>query len=170
MSLPKLYRRRFIPDELIHLKSDQILVLEKDLIITKWVTLHPRKDIARGVSAFYLDKGYKISKLYDRDDNLVYWYCDIIQVKYGEDAFDHKKTVIIEDLLVDVILYNDGTIRVMDLNELADALEQQLITHKETAYALRTLDSLLAIISDGKFYALQEPVNQAELLNPLPAS
>jgi predicted RNA-binding protein associated with RNAse of E/G family len=170
MSLPMLYRRRFIPDELIYLKDDIILVMEKDLIITKWLTLHPHKDIARGVSAFYLDKGYKVSKIYDRNDKIVYWYCDIIQTKYGDDRADwhpnsfpsEKNIVVIEDLLIDVILNNDGTINVMDLDELADALEHRLITQKETAYALRTLNSLLKIIYEGNFGALQEPVNRAE--------
>lgn len=160
MALPMLYRRRFIPSELIQLKDDIILVYEKDLIITKWLTLHPRKDIARGISAFYLDKGVKVSKIFDKDGNIVYWYCDIIQVKKD----DEKNTVIIEDLLIDVIQNNDGSIRIMDLDELADALEQELITQAEATYALRTLDYLLKTISDKQFHLLQEPVNQAELL------
>ncbi len=172
MSVPMLFRRRFIPDEMVHLKDDIILVMEKDLIITKWVTLNPRKDIARGVSAFYLDKGYKISKIYNQKDEIVYWYCDIIQVKYdlGSNVSDSghnpsdKNTVIIEDLLIDVILNNDGTVNVVDLDELADALERQLITQKEATYALRTLNSLLRTISGNEFHALQEPVNRAEML------
>jgi predicted RNA-binding protein associated with RNAse of E/G family len=155
-----LYRRRFIPDELIQLKDDIVLVMDKDLIITKWITLHPRKDIARGISAFYLDLGYKVSKIYDKKGNVVYWYCDIIQNKKDPD----KNTVIIEDLLIDVILYNDGTMRVMDLDELADALEQQLITQQEATFALRTLNALLKTIHDGHFDTLQEPVNRAETI------
>ena len=158
MDTPKLYRRRFIPNEMIQLKDDIILVMEEDLIVTKWVTLHPRKDIARGISAFYLDKGYKVSKIYDKKGNLVYWYCDIIQTKKDPE----KNTIVMEDLLIDVILYNDGTVRIMDLDELADALEQQLISQQEATYALRTLHQLLQIISDKKFTSLQEPVNQAE--------
>lgn len=164
MSEPKLYRRRFIPDELIYLGDDIILVMEENLIITKWITLHPHKDIYRGVSAFYLDKGFKISKIYDRNDNVVYWYCDIIQHKFGEDLNEHKKTVIIEDLLIDVILYNDGTMRIADLSEIADALEQKLITQNEATYALRTLDKLINIIYDGRFDTLMDPVNKAEKL------
>jgi uncharacterized protein len=160
MNIPTLYRRRFIPNELIPLKDDVILVLEKDLIITKWVTLHPRKDIARGISAFYLDKGIKVSKIFDKQDQLVYWYCDIIQSKAG----DENNTVIIEDLLIDVILDNDGSMRIMDLDELADALDQQLITQQEATYALRTLHYLLNIISNNQFDLLQEPVNQVEKL------
>lgn len=160
MALPMLYRRRFIPSELIYLKDDVILVNEENLIITKWLTLHPRKDIARGISAFYLDRGFKISKIFDTEGNVVYWYCDIIQVKKDND----KNTVVIEDLLIDVILYNDGSMRIMDLDELADALEQKLISQEEATYALRTLNRLLTIISDKAFHSLQEPVNRAELL------
>ena len=159
MKAPMLYRRRFIPDELISLKNDTILVYNSDLILTKWNTLHPRTDIARGISAVYPNKGFKISKVMDQDDQLVYWYCDIIQVKNDS----QKNTVIIEDLLIDVILYEDGTIRVIDIDELADALDKNLITQAEAIYALRTLDSLLQIIYQGHFHLLQEPINQAEL-------
>lgn len=160
MDKPMLYRRRFIPEELIHLKDDSILVAESNLIITAWKTLHPRKDIARGVSAFYLDQGFKISKVFNKEDQLVYWYCDIIQVKKD----DEKNTVIIEDLLIDLILYADGGMRIMDLNELADALDRSLITQEEATYALRTANSLLQIIYSGQFYTLQDPVNQAAAL------
>jgi len=160
MTAPILFRRRFIPDELISLKDDIILVMEPELIITKWITLHPRKDIARGISAFYLDKGYKISKIYDVNNQVVYWYCDIIQVKKDPT----KNTIIIEDLLIDVILYEDGTIQIVDLDELSDALDQKLITQKETTYALRTLNTLLKIIYEGHFDTLQEPVNHVEQL------
>jgi predicted RNA-binding protein associated with RNAse of E/G family len=160
MTVPTLYRRRFIPDELIHLKDDIILIMEKDLIITKWIALHPRNDIARGISAFYLDKGFKVSKIYDNNDQVVYWYCDIIQVKKDT----NKNTVIIEDLLIDVILYEDGTMRIVDIDELSDALDQQLITQEEAIYALRTLSNLLNTIYEGHFYTLQEPVNRTEVI------
>jgi predicted RNA-binding protein associated with RNAse of E/G family len=158
MPLPLLYRRRFIPDELIHLKDDIVLVNEDNLIITKWVTLHPHKDIARGISAFFIDKGIKVSKIYDKNDSLVYWYCDIIQTKRDS----QKNTVIFEDLLIDVILYEDGTIHIMDLDELSDALDLKLITQNEATYALRALDSLLKIIYAGNFNLLKTPVDQAE--------
>ena len=155
MTKPLLYRRRFIPDELIHLKDDTILVMESNLIITKWNTLNPRKDIAWGISAFYLDKGFKVSKVFNLQGEVVYWYCDIIQVNRD----DEKNTVIIEDLLIDLILYEDGSMRIMDLNELADALEKRLITQAEATYALRTANSLLQIIYAGHFHTLQDPIN-----------
>lgn len=172
MAQPLLYRRRFIPNELIHFDRDEILLMDTDLLITKWDTRNPRKDIKRGISACYLDKGYKISKMYDYDNQPVYWYCDIIQVKTddgsqawmaGSNPAD-KKAIIIEDLLVDVVLFNDGLVKILDLDELADALTQKLITANEAAYALRTADNLLKTIYNGKMHELMEPINRAELL------
>jgi uncharacterized protein len=165
MNIPQLYRRRFIPNELIHLKDDIVLVMEQDLIITKWVTLHPRKDIYRGISAYYLDKGFKISKIYDKDNKIVYWYCDIIQLGKSSE----NNTVIIEDLLIDVILYEDGTMNIVDLDELCDALDQKVITQSEATHALRTLDHLLKIIYEGQFDLFKVAINVAEGFNPLPA-
>lgn len=155
-----LYRRRFIPDEIIHLKHDICLVHEKNLIITKWNKLHPREDISGGVSAFYLDQGIKVSKIYDNQGHVIYWYCDIIQIKKEPD----RNAIIYEDLLLDVILYPDGSVRVCDLDELADAMELNLITPEETRKALRTLDHLLNIIYQDRFSSLQAPINEAEQL------
>jgi predicted RNA-binding protein associated with RNAse of E/G family len=161
-----LYRRRFIPNELIHLKDDEILIAEPNLIVTRWKTLHPRRDIARGISAFFLDQGFKVSKIYNKNDQVVYWYCDIIQAK--KDA--EKNTVIIEDLLIDVILYENGSIRIMDLDELADAQEQKLITTSETNYALRTVNSLLQLIYDGRFIRCRRLlIRRTALAIPVPS-
>lgn len=154
-----LYRKRYIPNELVPLKDDIILLHTDSLIITKWDTLHPRKDIARGISAYFMEDGFKISKIYDSNNKIVYWYCDIIQTQKDT----QKNTVIFEDLLIDVILYENGTIKVCDLDELADSLELGLITQKEALYAIRTLDSLLKIIDHGQFQTLQAVVNKAEL-------
>ena len=154
-----LYRKRYIPNELVPLKDDLILLNTDSLIITKWDTLHPRKDIARGVSAYFMEDGYKISKIYDSNNKIVYWYCDIIQTQ--KDA--QKNTVIFEDLLIDAILHEHGSLNVCALDQLADALELGLITQKEALYAIRTLDSLLKIINHGQFQKLQAVVNNAEL-------
>lgn len=158
MNRLNLYRRRFIPDELVHLKDDIILVQEEKFILTKWKTLHPRRDIAGGISAYYLDKGFKISRIYDKDHKHVYWYCDIIRVRKGSDP----DTLIFDDLLIDVILHPDGTMQIMDLGELADALELRLITEDEAKSALRSLDTLLSIIYREEFHTLTEPVCNAE--------
>ena len=144
----KLYRRRFIPDELNLLDNDKIVYFDDDLIITSWNTLKPRSDFAYGVSAYYRKKGFKISYHYGADGTFTRWYCDIITESKTEDG------LIFSDLLIDVVILPDGTVRVVDLDEAADALEQGLITSAMLAAALRSTNNLLTYIHHGRFSEL----------------
>lgn len=146
----QLYRRRFIPDEIKLLKDDKILYLDDDLIITSWATLKPRSDFASGVSAYYRKEGFKISRHYGADGSFTRWYCDIIL----ESKEDYG--LVFSDLLIDVVIFPDGTVRVVDLDEAADALEQGLITAEMLARALRSTDKLLTYIHQGRFSELTE--------------
>ncbi|MBE5722920.1 MAG: DUF402 domain-containing protein, partial [Clostridium sp.] len=40
--MPKLYRKRFIPDEIVELKDDRIVYHEGNIMITEWDVLHPK--------------------------------------------------------------------------------------------------------------------------------
>ena len=142
MSRPRLFRRRFIPDENIELKDDMILALEPNLIITSWNVLKPRRDISRGVSAYFIDKGIKVSKVFDNAGQMVYWYCDIIETHYDE----KENTYTFNDLLIDVVVYPDGQVEVLDMDEFADAMEQGILSVGTIAHAMRATDDLLHTI------------------------
>ena len=153
----KLYRRRHIPNELTHLKDDRILQYNPGkLLITEWNTLKPRRDFARGVSAFFLDRGIKVSKLFDHEGKLSRWYCDI-----GMFHLSENNSLTFEDLLFDVVVNKDGSYRVLDIGEAAEAYRLQLITEEQLLYAMETLDSLLALIHNGQFRELQTIIDQA---------
>ena len=147
-----LYRKRLIPDECICLKNDNIIVQNNTQIITIWKTLHPKTEFAKGISYYVIDKGWKISKFYSEQDELVYIYCDIIDTFYDEKADSY----IFTDLLADVIVENNGDIRVIDLDELATALKSGIISCEMIVIALNRLDALLKIIYSGE---LQEYIN-----------
>ena len=147
MSRPRLFRRRFIPDENIELKDDMILALEPNLIITSWNVLKPRRDISRGVSAYFIDKGIKVSKVFDNSGQMVYWYCDIIETHYDE----KENTYTFNDLLIDVVVYPDGQVEVLDMDEFADAMEQGILSVGTIAHAMRATDDLLHTIYAGEF-------------------
>ena len=136
MSRPRLFRRRFIPDENIELKDDMILALEPNLIITSWNVLKPRRDISRGVSAYFIDKGIKVSKVFDNAGQMVYWYCDIIETHYDE----KENIYTFNDLLIDVVVYPDGQVEVLDMDEFADAMEQGILSVGTIAHAMRATD------------------------------
>lgn len=153
-----LYRKRIIPDEMIPLKDDTILYADDERIITQWNTLNPRSDIAYGCSLYLLDKGYKISKVYDHEHRLVYWYCDIITHSYN--ATTGALTVI--DLLVDIVVMPDMQVKVLDLDEVAEALEKKMISQADACDALHKTNCLLQKIYQGGFLEYQRILDSYE--------
>ncbi len=160
MSEIRLYRKRIIPEECLLLGDDIILYADQEVILTKWHTIRPKKTLHHGTSCYFLDRGYKVSKFYDHEGNLISWYCDIIEYSYDKKENSYTFT----DLLVDVIVYPDGAVRVVDLDELADAARDHLITEKQLQYALRKTNNLLSVIYKGAFGKLQQYVNDAETM------
>ena len=124
MKIPVLYRKRLIPAECLLLKDDIVLHRDEKTIVTKWNTIRPKKSLDHGYSCYLLDRGVKVSKFYDRENHLVCWYCDIVSHTY-EKATD---TYVFTDLLADVLVYPNGTFKVVDLDELADACDQGLLS------------------------------------------
>lgn len=147
-----IYRKRYIPDETNYLKDDVIVHMDKNIIVTKWDTIKKREDIKTGMSIYFLNKGYKVSKMYGKDGETVYWYCDI--VKINQDEANNK--MICEDLLLDVVVYENGLVKVLDADELADALEKKIIPDEYGILALRNMNELLEIIYSGKFDDIKE--------------
>ncbi len=154
-----LYRKRFIPNETICLKDDKIIVKNDAHIITKWNVFRPKLEFSKGVSCYFLKEGYKVSKFLNDDDALVYYYCDIIDTVY--DA--KENAYYFTDLLVDVIIYPDGFVKVVDLAELADALDENIITEEMVKKALRRLEALLTEIYGGKLKNLVQYLEIEEL-------
>ncbi|HKM33919.1 MAG TPA: DUF402 domain-containing protein [Lachnospiraceae bacterium] len=154
MSIRILYRKRLIPQECIPLKDDIILKQTEDLIVTKWRTLHPKRAFSQGASCYYLKKGIKVSRFCKEDGSLYCWYCDI--VAYEQNG-NHELTIT--DLLADVVIFPDGSIRVMDLDELAKALDMKLITAETLSSILVCLNDLLTMIYSGRFQELQSELN-----------
>lgn len=145
MEQPKLYRKRYMPSEIVHLKDDIIVYQDDTVMVTKWDVLHPKAKFSHGVSCYYLDKGWKVSKFLNKEDKLVYYYCDIIDAIYNRE----ENFFVFTDLLADVIIYEDGFVKVVDLGEIAEALEEGIITDREAKLSLSRLDALLEVIYGG---------------------
>lgn len=115
--------------------------------MTKWKAIKPRDDISGGISCAFIQEGYKISRFFDNNGKFMYWYCDIVDVDFDADS----NTYMLTDLLVDVQIFENGDVKVLDTDELAEALEQGLIGTGQACKALRRLDKLLRMIYEGKF-------------------
>ncbi|MBO4337345.1 MAG: DUF402 domain-containing protein [Lachnospiraceae bacterium] len=155
MDTPQFYRKRIIPEECVQLKDDIILEMNDDIIITKWNTLHPKKNLHHGYSCYFLKEGYKVSKFLKEDDSLLYWYCDIIKTDYDKDT----NTYIFTDLLADVIMYPDGFVKVVDIDEIAIALRKDKIPVEDIITLLTNLDKLLKIVYSEDFERYKHMIN-----------
>lgn len=153
-----LFRKRIIPQELICLEDDIILKKEPNLIITKWNALKPRSDISMGFSAYFIEEGFKISKVYNHNHEIVYWYCDIITTSYEAES----NSYIFTDLLVDILVYEDNRVEVVDLDEVGDALQAKTLSPDTAARALYLANNLLQIIYQGNFFKYQNIINALE--------
>jgi predicted RNA-binding protein associated with RNAse of E/G family len=156
MTDPILYRKRLIPEECVLLKDDLILHRDDRLIVTAWNSLKPRKDLHHGSSCYYLDEGIKVSRFCREDDSLLYWYCDIVDYDYDERA----DTYVVTDLLADVIVYPDGFVKVVDLDELVTARKSSLLSEEMLDKSLLRLNHLLETIYAGKFETLLSPLTE----------
>lgn len=171
MTNPILFRKRIIPEECICLKDDQILHFSEDdhILVTKWHALKPKKDLHHGYSVYFWDQGFKLSKFYGENGALLYWYCDIIDVEYPcsllPDLTSHNSTstyFVATDLLADVIIYPDGFVKVVDLDELAVAFENGTLTPNLLKTALTRLNDLLNLIYSGKFQKYEQFLERYE--------
>ena len=151
-----LYRKRIIPDECILLKNDHIVSFENNRLVTTWSALHPKKDLHHGSSCYFLEHGIKVSKFYYEDGRLLYWYIDIITHSWNED----KSSLTVIDLLADVLIYPDGFVKVVDLDELVTALECRSLSLDTLKASLRQLDKLLHIIYGGQLNTLTYYITQ----------
>ena len=149
-----LYRKRVIPDECILLKDDNILRLDGDMIVTSWKALQPKLQFSHGCSCYYLNRGFKISRFYRQDGTLLYWYCDIVEYQMQPDG----RSLVVLDLLADVIITPEGKIRILDLDELAEAYNKSLITREQLLSSLCSLNSLLRELDDNGVDTLDRPL------------
>lgn len=156
MDNPILYRKRIIPDECVLLKDDIIISCDEDRIVTKWNALHPKKDLHHGASCYFLKEGFKVSKFCKEDDSLMYWYCDIVDFHYEK----MTNELIVTDLLADVIIYPDGFVKVVDIDEMVEALESRSISLDTLKTSLVNLDRLLSIIYSENFDSLTKYINE----------
>ncbi len=159
MSYPDIYRKRLIPQECVLLKDDEILRFDDEVILTKWNALKPKKDLHHGYSCYFRKEGYKVSKFYTADNTLLYWYCDIVDFDASEEG-----KLIVTDLLADVIIYPDGFVKVVDIDEMVTCLNDKLISLEQLKSSLTQLDRLLKIIYADKFDTLTIYIEDAERL------
>lgn len=140
--MARIYRVRYIPSETIDLSSDKLLYRDNKFLITKWKPIKPRSDVLSGISCVFLEQGWKISAFFGQDNEIIYWYCDIVDISFNRET----DTYYLYDLLTDIKILPDGRVEIIDLDELAIAFEENLITNEQLIKSLKQSNSLLDLI------------------------
>ena len=86
----------------------------------------------------------------------------------SKDALENTEadaSLIVTDLLADILIYPDGAVKVVDLDEISDALEKGLLTQKSVCETLRIVDRTLGQIYKGTFREKQDYLERFESEN-----
>lgn len=62
---PTLIRKRLIPLETLRLERDVVVHRSDRLLVTRWTTIKPKKELHHGSSCFLLKEGWKVSRFID---------------------------------------------------------------------------------------------------------
>ena len=121
---------------------------------------HPLKVHYGDVEVCLCDDGYKgiiflpdneywcVSAVYNEKGEIVEWYFDMTK----ENGVDEKGLPYFEDLYLDIAIAPDFTVRILDEDELQEALEKNVITQKDYDLAYKTCHYLLEnIVPNKKF-------------------
>lgn len=92
----------------------------------KWLQLIP------------FNNNYSIAAMINKRNEIELWYIDMI-AGYG---IDNDGIAYFHDLYLDLVVYPDGTIKIDDMDELVEALEQKIIDHNLYKLALETSEKL----------------------------
>lgn len=147
MKKPTVFRKRYIPSEIVDISGDELAFRSEDLLVTRWKPIKNRSDISGGMSYTFLKEGYKVSKFLGPEGEFKYWYCDIINVDYDEETDKY----VLTDLLLDVKIMPDGSVLVLDVDEVAEAMEKGIISKEEACTSLRILAKILEMAYSGNF-------------------
>lgn len=89
---------------------------------------------------------HDLGKVYDLDNRLIGYYCDIIRpLRRTADALE------IDDLFLDLWVSPDGRWLVLDEDEFAEAIGQGWLEPSTAARARRELEELIAEVESGHF-------------------
>lgn len=98
-------------------------------------------------------KAYAVTKMLDELGNVVQWYIDICKA-HGKDQNGH---LWYDDLYLDIVVLPDGSVHLLDQDELDEAMEKGIISKSEHRFACETADELLQKILVGDRDAFDFP-------------
>jgi len=90
---------------------------------------------------------YVVTTMFDSQGQVVQWYIDICKVQ----GLTDQQVPWFDDLYLDIVKLPTGELMLLDEDELEEALDEGVITQKDSDLAQRTASRLLETIRGQKF-------------------
>jgi len=126
------------------------MIVGKSLVTSEnYVTFDNRMVLAKGYRIVYFEffgKWFTIVKIWNRQGQHTGYYCDIVMLpKTTDDCIE------ITDLFLDLWVSPDLRYKILDEDELEDALQKEWITRELYDRARRELKKLIRLVEKKKF-------------------
>lgn len=86
-----------------------------------------------------IDKNYAISTMFDENNNIIQWYIDITK----QNSIDKNNEPFYDDLYLDVVVFPNGDVFLLDEDELQEALDCGKITEDDFNLAYQEANKIL---------------------------
>lgn len=121
-----------------------------------WVELGGKKQcvVDNGycwLTLFQQGESYVVTAMFNDKGEIVQWYIDICKAT----GFTDKGVPWYDDLYLDIIISSDYSIALIDEDDLALALKQNVIKQEDFDYAYAQADRLLKLLRQNKFNLLE---------------
>ena len=129
------------------------LVIESPIVVERPQRVLGRVIADSGFLAIwflYRNRWYDVGKFYDRQRNLVGYYCDIIK-PLNKLLRTPVKTSRITDLFLDLWITPEGDYVVLDEDEFEEALDHGYLPKNLADQARKQMDSLIQKVKAGRF-------------------
>lgn len=136
------------------IKVKQRLVIGENFVIMdngfKWLEIYPEDN-----------KHIAVSVCINNKNEFVKWYFDIAK----DSSITKEGIPYIDDLYLDIVLTNKGEIKVLDENELQDALNNKDITQEDFDLAYSVADELIKKLDGNLEKIIKFTQKYYEILN-----
>ncbi len=157
----KIFKQKFIPEKIYDISDDEVIFFNNEFMITSWEATNSEMGVKKALSLTSFSNGYQISKKFNKENEFMYWYCDIVKAWHDRE----KNEIWIQDLIADVILFPDKALQVIDLPELVEARKNGLITEVLFQECHKSILSLVSSVIHGNFPPQQNlPKNKSDAL------
>lgn len=135
-------------------KVKEKLVVEDELVIIddgfKWLEIYPENN-----------KNIAVSVSINNKDEILKWYFDIAK----DSGLTEQGIPYIDDLYLDIILTPTEEIRIIDKEELQEALEKNIITQSDFDLAYKVADNLINVLKGKQNRIVEFTQKYFKLLN-----